>query len=43
MENEAVLDRMEARIARQPEIFDQRRETVEQPFGSLKQWMSNFL
>jgi transposase len=28
LENEAVLDRMEARIARRPEIFDRRRETV---------------
>ena len=40
LENEAVLDRMEARIARQPEIFARRRDTVEYPFGSIKQWMN---
>ena len=40
LENEAVLDRIEARIARRPEIFDQRRNTVEHPFGSIKQWMN---
>jgi len=39
-ENEAVLDRMQARIARRPDILDQRRETVEHPFGSIKQWMN---
>ena len=43
LENEAVLDRMEALIAGQPEIFDRRRDTVEHPFGSIKQWLSNFL
>ena len=40
LENEAVLDRMEARIARQPEMFARRRDTVEHPFGSIKQWMN---
>ena len=39
-ENEAVLDRMQARIAQRPDILDQRRETVEHPFGSIKQWMN---
>ena len=34
-ENEAVLDRMAAR----PELLDRRRESVEHPFGSIKQWM----
>ena len=38
-ENEAVLDRMAARLAAQPEMIDRRRETVEHPFGSIKQWM----
>jgi len=38
-ENEAVLERMAARLAARPEILDQRRETVEHPFGSIKQWM----
>ena len=40
MENEAVLDRMQARLARRPEILAQRRETVEHPFGTIKQWMN---
>ena len=40
LENEAVLDRMQARIAQCPDILDQRRETVEHPFGSIKQWMN---
>jgi len=34
---EAVLDRMEARLALRPDILDRRRETVEDPFGSVKQ------
>jgi transposase len=40
LENEAVLDRMEARITRRPGIFAWRRDTVEHPFGSIKQWMN---
>jgi hypothetical protein len=40
LENEAVLDRMQARIAQHPNILDQRRETVEHPFGRIKQWMN---
>jgi transposase len=39
LENEAVLDRMAARLARRPGILDQRRESVEHPFGTIKQWM----
>jgi transposase len=39
-ENEAVLDRMEARMAKRPDIVDRRRETVEHPFGTIKQWMN---
>jgi transposase/IS5 family transposase len=39
LENEAVLDRMAARLKARPEIVDSRRETVEHPFGSIKQWM----
>ena len=27
-------------IAQRPDILDQRRETVEHPFGSIKQWMN---
>ena len=33
LENEAVLDRMQARIAQRPDILDQLREIVEHPFG----------
>ena len=40
MENEAVLDRMQARLAQRPQVLAQRRETVEHPFGSIKQWMN---
>ncbi len=39
LENEAVLDRMAARLKGRPEVLDRRRETVEHPFGSIKQWM----
>ncbi len=38
-ENEAVLDRMADRLAAHPEMLDTRRECVEHPFGSIKQWM----
>jgi transposase len=40
LENEAVLDRMQARLAQRPGVLDLRRETVEHPFGSIKQWMN---
>ena len=40
LENEAVLDRMQARLAKRPGVLDRRRETVEHPFGSIKQWMN---
>ena len=40
LENEAVLDRMDARMARYPDIVKLRRELVEHPFGSIKQWMN---
>jgi hypothetical protein len=30
---------MQARIAQPPDILDRRRETVEHPFGTIKQWM----
>jgi IS5 family transposase len=39
LENEAVLDRMQARLAQRPGVPGQRREIVEHPFGSIKQWM----
>ena len=40
LENEAVLDRMAARLNARPELLDRRREIVEHPFGSIKQWMN---
>src|SRR5271163_4332562 len=40
LENEAVLERMQARLAKRPEVLDRRRETVEHPFGTIKQWMN---
>ena len=40
LENEAVLDRMQERLAKRPEVLNQRREAVEHPFGSIKQWMN---
>src|SRR3954451_17545962 len=40
LENEAVLDRMQERLTKRPEVLNQRRETVEHPFGSIKQWMN---
>ena len=30
---------MQERLAKRPEVLNQRRETVEHPFGSIKQWM----
>src|SRR5208283_1480710 len=39
LENEAALDRMAERLRARPEILDRRRETVEHPFGAIKQWM----
>jgi transposase len=39
-EGEAVLNRMAERLAARPGILDVRRETVEHPFGSMKQWMN---
>jgi len=40
MENEAVLDRMQARLAQRPDVLEQRREAAEHPFGTIKQWMN---
>ena len=30
---------MAERLATRPNVLDQRRESVEHPFGSIKQWM----
>ena len=40
LENEAVLDRMAERLKARPEILNTRREIVEHPFGTIKQWMN---
>lgn len=40
LENEAVLDRMAERLAARPELMDDRRNSVEHPFGTIKQWMN---
>ncbi len=37
-ENEAVLERMAKQLAARPGVLNVRRETVEHPFGSIKQW-----
>jgi hypothetical protein len=44
-EHEAVMEAMQDRLDRQPEIMRVRRRTVEHPFGTLKLWMgaSHFL
>jgi transposase len=38
--DEAALDRMAERLKVRPEILDRRRESVEHPFGTIKQWMN---
>jgi len=38
-EHEAVVDRAQARIDREPERMKARRETVEHPYGTIKHWM----
>jgi hypothetical protein len=40
LEHEDALDRMAARLRARPDILDRRRETVEHPFGTIKQWMN---
>ena len=39
-EGEAVLDAMAARLAANPQMTQRRRETVEHPFGTIKQAMN---
>jgi len=39
-ENEIVFERMAARLRERPEIMRRRREIVQHPFGSIKQWMN---
>lgn len=38
-EHESVLDAVDARIEREPERMNARRETVEHPYGTIKLWM----
>lgn len=38
-EHEAVLEEMQYRLARAPQMMKVRKRTVEHPFGTLKQWM----
>ena len=37
--NEIVMDRIAERLAAKPDLLDHRRESVEHPFGPIKQWM----
>jgi transposase/IS5 family transposase len=38
-EKEDVLERMAVRLRARPELLNRRREIVEHPFGTIKQWM----
>jgi transposase len=38
LENEQALDRVAKRLKARREILDRRREVIELPFGSIKQW-----
>ena len=40
-EHEAVLDAMQERLERDPEKMRVRRQTVEHPFGTIKNWMGS--
>ncbi len=35
-----MLERMAKRLDARSDILDRRRETVEHPFGTIKQWMN---
>ncbi|WP_163019563.1 transposase, partial [Pseudomonas viridiflava] len=37
--HEAVLEEMQLRLANAPQVMTIRKQTVEHPFGTLKQWM----
>ncbi|MFW0755331.1 transposase [Pseudomonas sp. H11T01] len=39
LEREAVLEEMQLRLSKTPEMMRVRKRTVEHPFGTLKQWM----
>ncbi|PIN63027.1 IS5/IS1182 family transposase, partial [Pseudomonas syringae pv. actinidiae] len=38
-EHETVLEEMQVRLANAPQVMTLRKQTVEHPFGTLKQWM----
>ena len=38
-QHEAVLEAMQERLDRQPEMMRVRRQTVEHPLGTIKHWM----
>jgi transposase len=38
-EHETVLEEMQVRLANTPQMMSIRKQTVEHPFGTLKQWM----
>jgi len=40
-EHEAVLEAMQQRMDRAPDMMQVRRQTVEHPFGTLKAWMGS--
>jgi len=39
IEGEVILDELELRMDREPDMMKVRRSTVEHPFGTLKMWM----
>ena len=39
--NEAVLERVQARLDQRPDVMQRRRATVEHPFGTIKAWMGS--
>ena len=40
-EHEAILDELEVRMDREPDMMKVRRSTVEHPFGTIKSWMGS--
>lgn len=40
-EHEAILDDLDARMERKPDMMKVRRSTVEHPFGTIKSWMGS--
>ena len=40
-EHEVILDRLDARMEREPDMMKVRRSTVEHPFGTIKAWMGS--